>query len=178
MNTQRECRSTSIITMRGHTADAVPSRRELIAGVAATVSATAGCLDNKEFIAQCASRGGGSGSQYLREIAPIRGEEQVSLGILVSDQAVSGERYHAVRVRDSDDNLVGSVPLISNRGMSELEATDYPIFGSSSGELYAVPLDSPPIHGEYTVSLISPDAEQIATASLRFNCYAEDGTLP
>jgi hypothetical protein len=141
MNTQRECRSTSIITMRGHTADAVPSRRELIAGVAATVSATAGCLDNKEFIAQCSSRGGGSGSQYLREIAPIRGEEQVSLGILVSDQAVSGERYHAVRVRDSDDNLVGSVPLISNRGMSELEAKDYPIFGSSSGELYAVPLD-------------------------------------
>ena len=62
--------------------------------------------------------------------------------------------------------------------MSELEAEDYSTFGSSSGELYAVPLGPPPIHGEYTVSLVNPDAEQIATASLRFNCYAEDGTLP
>ena len=156
----------------------MPSRRELIAGIAATVTATAGCLDNEELIARCSSRGVGSGSQYLREIAPIRGEEQVSLGILVSDQAVTEERYHAVKIRDSDDTLVASVPLISNRGMSSLNPEDYSVFGSSSGELYAVPLGPPPVHGEYTVSLINPDAEQIATASLRFNCYAEDGTLP
>lgn len=156
----------------------MPSRRELIAGVAATVTATAGCLGDEELIARCSSQGVGSGSQYLREIAPIRGEEQVSLGILVSDQAVTEERYHAVKIRDSDDTLVASVPLFSNRGMSSLDPEDYSVFGSSSGELYAVPLGPPPVHGEYTVSLTDPDAEQIATASVRFNCYAEGETLP
>jgi len=156
----------------------MPSRRELIAGVAAAVTATAGCLGDEELIARCSSRGVDTGSQYLREVAPIRGEDQVSLGILVSDQAVTEERYHAVRIRDSDDELVASVPLMHNRGMSGLEPEDYSVFGSSSGELYAVPLGPPPVHGEYTVSLTDPDAEQIATASLRFNCYAEDGTLP
>jgi hypothetical protein len=120
----------------------------------------------------------GSESQHLREIAPIRGDEQVALGILVSDQAVTEEMYRAVRIRDSDDNLVASVPLMHNRGMSSLDPEDYSVFGSSSGELYAVPLGPPPVHGEYTVSLISSDAEQIATARLRFNCYAEEGTLP
>ena len=139
---------------------------------------TAGCLDNEELIARCSSRGVGSGSQHLREVAPIKGDEQVALGILVSDRAVSEETYHAVRIRDSDDNLVISVPLIENRGMSSLEPDDYSVFGSGSGELYAVPLGPPPIHGEYTVSLISSDADQLATARLRFNCYAEDGTLP
>ena len=156
----------------------MPSRRELIAGVAGLLSVTAGCLDNKELIARCSSRGVGSGSQHLREVAPIKGDEQVALGILVSDRAVSEETYHAVRIRDSDDNLVISVPLIENRGMSSLEPDDYSVFGSGSGELYAVPLGPPPIHGEYTVSLISSDADQLATARLRFNCYAEDGTLP
>jgi hypothetical protein len=156
----------------------VPSRRELIAGVAGLLSVTAGCLDNEELIARCSSRGVGSGSQHLREVAPIKGDEQVALGILVSDRAVSEETYHAVRIRDSDDNLVISVPLIENRGMSSLEPDDYSVFGSGSGELYAVPLGPPPIHGEYTVSLISSDADQLATARLRFNCYAEDGTLP
>lgn len=81
-------------------------------------------------------------------------------------------------IRDSDDNLVASVPLMSNRGMSGLEAEDYSVFGSSSGELYAVPLGPPPVHGEYTVSLINSDDEQMETASLRFNCYAEGGRLP
>lgn len=139
---------------------------------------TAGCLENEELLARCASRGVGSGSQHLRAVAPIRGDEQVALGILVSDRAVSEETYHAVRIRDSDDNLVTSVPLIENRGMSSLDPEDYSVFGSGSGELYAVPLGPPPIHGEYTVSLISSDADQLATARLRFNCYAEDGTLP
>jgi hypothetical protein len=142
------------------------------------VSVSAGCLDDEGLLARCSSRGVGSESQHLRGIAPIRGDEQVSLGILVSDRAVSEDAYHAVRVRDSDDDLVASVPLMSNRGMSSLDPEDYSVFGSSSGELYAVPLGPPPIHGEYTVSLIGSDADQIATASLRFNCYAEDGTLP
>jgi hypothetical protein len=147
-------------------------------GVAGALTVTAGCLDNQELIARCSSQGVGSGSKHLRAIAPIRGDEQVALGILVSDQAVSEERYHAVRIRDSDDTLVASIPLISNRGMSSLDPEDYSVFGSSSGELYAIPLGPPPVHGEYTVSLTNPDAEHIATASLRFNCYAENGTLP
>jgi hypothetical protein len=156
----------------------VPSRRELIAGVAGVLSATAGCLDNEAILARCSSRGVGSGSQHLRAIAPITGDEQVALGVLVSDRAVTEEAYHAVRIRDSDDNHVASIPLMSNRGMSSLDPEDHSVFGSSSGELYAVPLGPPPVHGEYTVSLISSDADRIATASLRFNCYAEGGTLP
>ena len=156
----------------------MPSRRELIAGAVGLLSVTAGCLDDEELIARCSSRGVGSGSQHLREVAPIRDDEQVALGILVSEQAVSEETYHAVKIRDSDDHLVTSVPLIENRGMSSLEPEDYSVFRSGRGELYAVPLGQPPIHGEYTVSLISSDADQVATASLRFNCYAENGTLP
>jgi hypothetical protein len=149
-----------------------------MAGVAVGLTVTAGCLDNRDLIARCSSRGVGSDSQHLRAIAPIRGDEQVALGILVSDQAVTEELYHAVRIRDRDDTLVASVPLMSNREMSSLDPEDYSVFGSSSGELYAVPLGPPPVHGEYTVSLTNPDAEQIATARLRFNCYAENGTLP
>lgn len=120
----------------------------------------------------------GSGSQHLRSVAPITGDERVALGILVSDHAVTQEAYHAVRIRDSDDNLVASIPLMSNREMSSLDPEDHSVFGSSRGELYAVPLGPPPVHGAYTVSLIGSDADHIATARLRFNCYAEDGRLP
>jgi hypothetical protein len=120
----------------------------------------------------------GSESPHLRRIAPIRGEEQVAFGILVSDQAVTEEMYHAVRIRNGADDLIASVPLMDNREMSGLDPEDYPVFGSDSGELYAVTLGPPPVHGEYTVSLISADGERIATARARFNCYAEDGTLP
>lgn len=156
----------------------MPSRRELIAGVAGLSSLTAGCLDTGEPLARCASRGVGSGSQHLREVAPIRGDEQVALGVLVSDRAVTDDAYHAVRIRDSDDALVASVPLMHNRGMSSLDPDDYAVFGSRSGELYAVPLGPPPVHGEYTVSLVSSDGDRVATARLRFNCYAADGRLP
>lgn len=177
-NTAHECRRIRSITTRAHTAHIVPSRRELIAGIAGILSMSAGCLSNDENIARCSSQGVGSGSQHLRGIAPIQGDEQIALGILVSEQAVSGELYHTVRIRDSDDTLVASVPLMTDRGMSSLDPEDYSVFGSSSGELYAVPLGPPPVHGGYTASLISSEGEQIATASLRFNCYAEDGTLP
>jgi hypothetical protein len=156
----------------------MPSRREVIVGVAATVTGTAGCLSDEELVARCSSRGVRSDSQVLREIAPIQGERQISLGIVVSDRAVSEERYHAVRIRDSDGDLVASVPLVNNREMSSLDPEDYSVFGSSSGELYAVPLGRPPVHGEYTISLTDPDSEQIASASVRFNCYTEGGTLP
>ena len=156
----------------------MPSRRELIAGVAGSISMTAGCLSSGDTVARCGSRGVESGSQHLRRITPIRGDEQVALGVLVSDQAVTDEAYNAIRVRDSDSNLVASVPLLSNRGMSSLDPADYSGFGSDSGELYAVPLGHPPVHGEYTVSLVDSDDEQVATASLRFNCYADSGELP
>ena len=82
---------------------------------------TAGCLDSEELIARCASRGTGSGSQHLHAVAPIRGDEQVALGVLVSDRAVTEEMYHAVRIRDSDDTLLASVPLMDNRAMSSLD---------------------------------------------------------
>ncbi|WP_139172817.1 hypothetical protein [Halopelagius longus] len=102
----------------------------------------------------------------------------MALGVLVSTQAVSEDAYHAIRIRDSDGNLVSSVPLLSNRDMSGVDSEDYSVFGSGEGELYAVPLGRPPVHGEYTVALVDPDDAQIAAVRIRFNCYADDGTLP
>lgn len=171
-------RSIIRITTRRPPAYLVPSRRELITSVAGILSMTAGCLGNEESTARCSSQGVGSGSQHLREIGPIKGDEQISLGISVSEQAVSNELYDTVRIRDSDNTLIASVPLTNNRGMSSLDPEDHSLFGSSSGELYAVPLGSPPVHAEYNVSLISSEDEQIATASVQFNCYADDGSLP
>lgn len=173
-----ECHSTATITALEYLSGIVPSRRDLIAGVAGSVSLTAGCLSNEATLARCASRGEGGDSQHLREIAPITGDEQVSLGILVSEQAVTEETYHTVEIRDSDDHLIASIPLLDDRDMSRLEPDDHSVFGSDSGELYAVPMGPPPIHGEYSVSLVNPDGDPLTTASIRFNCYAEDGKLP
>jgi len=139
---------------------------------------TAGCLDNTENIARCSSEGVGSGSQHLREVALIRGDEQVALGILVSDQAVTEDRYHAVQIRNTDDGLIASVPLMDNRDMSSLDPEDYSVFGPGDGELFAVPLGPPPVHGEYIVSVSNVDGERIEAERTRFNCYAEDGALP
>ncbi len=66
---------------------------------------------------------------------------------------------------------------MENRNMSRLEPEDHHIFSSDSGELYAVPLGPPPVHGEFTVRLISSDDERIATAQKRFNCYAKQEYL-
>jgi hypothetical protein len=156
----------------------MPSRRAFVGSVAAAVSLTAGCLDDRELIAQCASRGVGSGDQTLRKVAPIQGSEQIALGILVSEQAVTDDASHAVRVRDSDDDLVASVPLMDNRDMTRLDPADYPFFEGEGGELYAVPLGPPPVHGEYTVALVGPEGTRRSTLSIRFNCYADDGSLP
>ncbi|SFL56212.1 hypothetical protein SAMN04487950_4225 [Halogranum rubrum] len=156
----------------------MPSRRELIGSVAGLLSATAGCLGNEDIVARCGSRGVGSDSRHLRRVAPIEGEEEVALGILVSEQAVTDEAHHRVSVRDTDDNLLASIPLLSNRGMSSLDPDDYSVFSSDSGELYAVQLGPPPVHGEYTVSLVDPDDEPTATVTLRFNCYTNSEELP
>jgi hypothetical protein len=97
--------------------------------------------------------------------------------VLVSEQAVSKDTFHTVRIRNAAGDLVSSIPLMENRNMSRLETEDYDIF-SDSGELYAVPLGSPPVHGEFTVAMLNSDGEQIATAQTRFNCYAKEEYLP
>ena len=142
------------------------------------VSITAGCIGTNETAARCYSRGEASGSQHLRDITPIQDEEQVAFGVVVSDRAVSEDTYHAVQIRDASDHLIASIPLMDNRNMSSLDPNDYPIFDPESGALYSVPLGPPPIHGEFTVTLIGSNGEQIATAETRFNCYAEDGAFP
>lgn len=156
----------------------MPSRRAFVGSVAAGLSLTAGCLGDSELIAQCASRGTGSGDQTLRKAAPIQGSEQIALGILVSEQAATDDASHAVRVRDSDDDLVASVPLMDNRDMTRLDPAEYPFFSREGGELYAVLLGRPPVHGEYTVSLVGPEGTRRSTLSLRFNCYGDDERLP
>jgi hypothetical protein len=156
----------------------VPSRRELLAGVAGSVSVTAGCLGSDDLVARCASRGRGSDGPHLRRVLPIRGDERIALGVMVSEQAVTDDAFGAISVRDSDEHLVASIPLLPNREMSSLDPADYSAFSSSSGELYALPLGRPPVHGAYTVSLVGPDDDPVETERIRFNCYAEGGELP
>jgi hypothetical protein len=156
----------------------MPSRRAFVGSIAAGLSLTAGCLGDGEVIARCGSEGVGSGDQTLRRAAPIQGSERIALGILVSEQAVTDDASHAVRVRDSDGDLVASVPLMDNRDMTRLDPADHPFFEGAGGELYAVPLGPPPVHGEYTVSLVGPEGTRRSTLSIRFNCYADDGRLP
>lgn len=139
---------------------------------------TAGCLGRENNIARCASQGEGSDSQHLRRIDPIEGAEQVALGIVVSTTAVQEEQYHAVDVRNRDGELVTSIPLADNRDMNQLSPDDFPVLASEEGELYGVPLGPPPVHGEFTAFLVSPEGDTIATATTRFNCYSDDGSLP
>ena len=156
----------------------MPSRRRVLAGLAAGSAALAGCLGDDEEIARCSSRGTGSGSQHLRRVVPIEGETQIALAVGVSPAAAEGDTYRFVEVRDRDDDLVGAIPLNDNRGMSRLDTDEFSILGSDSGEVYALPLGRPPVHGAYTVSLITESGESVATATKRFNCYAYDGSLP
>jgi len=139
---------------------------------------TAGCLGDEGTVAHCASQSEGSGSQHLRRVAPITGDKEVALGIMVSSEAVEQDQYRAVVVRNRDGGLVGSIPLAPNRDMSRLSADEHSVFGSTDGELYAQTLGPPPVHGEYSVSLVGPDDEQLATESVSFNCYSDDGSLP
>lgn len=44
--------------IQGRTLRTVPSRRQLIAGLASALTVTAGCLDSDELVARCSSRGG------------------------------------------------------------------------------------------------------------------------
>ncbi|MFD1642467.1 hypothetical protein [Halohasta litorea] len=156
----------------------MPSRRRVLAGLAAGPAALAGCLGDDDLIARCSSRGRGSGSQHLRGVSPIRGATQVALGIVVSSEATESDSYRFIEIRDRDDELVGSIPLDDNRDMSRLDSDQFSISGAQNGEVYAFPLDRPPVHGAYTVSLINSSEASVATARLRFNCYSQDGSLP
>jgi hypothetical protein len=155
----------------------MPSRRALLAGVTGIVTMTAGCTGGGDLLARCSSRGTGSDSEHLQRVAPIRGDEHIALGVLVSETAVTDDRYHAIRIEDGSEDLVASIPLMDNRNMSGLDPSDFSVFTSATGELYAEPLGPPPVHGAYTVSLVSSAGERLASARKRFNCYAEDGTL-
>ncbi len=155
----------------------MPSRRDFITVAVGMMSITTGCIGGDKYSSRCSSRGVGSDSQHLRSISLIRGDEEVSLGVLVSEQAVSEDTFHTVRIRNAAGDLISSIPLMENRNMSRLDPEDYNIF-SDSGELYAVPLGSPPVHGEFTVTVLNSDDEQIATAQKRFNCYAKEEYLP
>jgi len=154
------------------------SRRRFLGGLAAGSVGLAGCLGSDDLIARCSSRGRGSGSQHLRQLVPIRGDTQVALGIAVSPEATESDNYRFVEIRDRDDRLVGSIPLDDNREMSSLNIDQFSIYGADDGEVYALPLGRPPVHGAYTASLINESGESVATATMRFNCYAEDGSLP
>jgi hypothetical protein len=156
----------------------MPSRRALLAGVAGVAGLSAGCLDTGDSPARCSSHGEGSGTQHLRQVAPITGDETVALGIVVSEAAVSNERFDAVDVRNVDGDLMARIPLATNRGMSGLDAENHPVLRSETGEVYAVTLGDPPVHGEVVVSLVDPEGDPITSADLRFNCYSSDGTLP
>jgi hypothetical protein len=156
----------------------MPSRRRVLAGLAAGSMALAGCLSDDKFIASCSSHGTGSGSQHLRRVVPLKGATQVALGIVVSEETTTSDAYRFVEIRDRDDQLVDSIPLDNNREMNRLDSEQFPILGSSDGEVYALPLGRPPVHGAYTASLINASGESVATETLRFNCYSEDGSLP
>lgn len=103
----------------GHGRD-MPSRRELLAGIATVSALSTGCLGDGEPITRCATRGEESGTEHLRRVAPITGREEVSLGIVVSQAAVSNERFDAIDVRNVDGDLVSRIPLATDRGMSRL----------------------------------------------------------
>lgn len=156
----------------------MPSRRTFLIGIASGMGGIAGCLGSEEEIARCASQGAGSGSTQLRKIVPITGDEQVALGIAVASEAVGEDQDNVIEVRNSDGTLITSIPLADNRDMNQLSADEYPVFSSTDGELYAVPLGPPPVHGVLTASLVTSDGEQLATETIRFNCYAADGSLP
>jgi hypothetical protein len=120
----------------------------------------------------------GGTENRIREVVPITGEEQVALAVGVSTETVEQDRDHTLVVRNRDGELVASIPLDSNRDMSRLSHEDYAFFGPDDGELYAVLLGQPPVHGEYTVTLLDSDDETLESVQTRFNCYDWDGSIP
>ena len=102
----------------------------------------------------------------------------MALGAIVSESAVRNKVIKAITVRDRDGELVVSIPLEDNRDMNRLDPADFPDLCSEVGECYAVPLGSPPQHGEFEISLFDPGGEPVETGEIHFSCYSYDGTIP
>ena len=155
-----------------------PSRRKLLTGIAAGLTVTsAGCLGSDPVPARCSGRGDHREDGPLRRVKVVRGDEQLSLGILVDEDAPTDDSIAAVTVRDRDGDLLADVPVNDNRNMSDLEPDVDPAF-SDDGELYAVVLGPPPQHGVVDVAVVDSDGEAVQSASYEYNCYRPDDGLP
>lgn len=155
------------------------SRRALLGGIATGLtSATAGCLGDDPPVAHCSGFGEDTATGPLRKVGTLDGREQVSLGILVSEDAPTTDEMTAIVVRNRDGDLVADVPLRENRDMSDLEPDIDPTFGDTGGELYAVQLGQPPQHAALDVQIVDSNGTAVDSASYRFNCYRPDGELP
>lgn len=156
------------------------TRRAALGAISACLSGgIAGCLSDDGRIANCSAHGNmGEDDGPLLRVGTLDGEELVSLGVLVSSDAPRDDRFSAIVVRDRDGGLIADVPLRDNRNMSDLTVDVDPKFSGSDGALYAVPLGSPPQHGNITVSVVDEHGTAQSTAEYRFNCYDADGELP
>lgn len=163
-----------------HTMPSTLTRRSIFRTVGICLTGgVAGCLSDDEPISNCSAHGiGGEDDGPLINVGALDGDEQVSLGIAVSQDAPRDDRFATVVVRDRDGELVADIPLRSNRRMSDLDTDVDPKFGGSNGELYAVPLGPPPQHGKFTVSIVDESGAALSTMEYRFNCYAANGDLP
>ena len=154
------------------------SRRKLLTGIAAGLTVTsAGCLGSDSVTARCSGRGDHREDGPLRQVKIVRGDEQLSLGILVDEDAPRDDSIDAVTVRNRDGDLLADVPIVDNRDMSDLEPDVDPAF-SDDGELYAVVLGPPPQHGVVDVAVVDSDGEVVQSASHEYNCYRPDEGLP
>jgi hypothetical protein len=156
----------------------MPSRRQFLGGVTASLAVTAGCLGSEDQSARCSSESVGYTEKQINAVVPIIGDDQVALAIGISTETVEQSEKYTLVVRNRDDELVASIPLDSNREMSRLSHEDYNFLGPDDGELYAVLLGQPPVHGEYTVSLLDSDEQRLESVEMRFNCYDWDGSIP
>ncbi|AXR78092.1 hypothetical protein [Natrarchaeobaculum sulfurireducens] len=154
------------------------SRRTFLAGLAVGFTATsAGCLGSDPTTARCSGRGDHREDGPLRRIKVVRGDEQLSLGILVDEDAPTDDSIAAVTVRDRDGDLLADVPITDNRNMSDLEPDIDSALGDD-GELYAVVLGPPAQHGVVDVAVIDSDDEIVQSVSYEYNCYRPDDGLP
>lgn len=139
--------------------------------------ATAGCLGAESTTVRCSGYGENPTTGPLVQVRTLEGAEQVSLGIVVSDDAPADDDLTAIVVRTRDGDRLADVPLRDNRDMSDLDPADHPAI-RADGELYAVPLGPPPQHGFVDVGVVGADGTVADAASYRFNCYSPDGDLP
>lgn len=161
------------------------TRRGLLAGIALVpTAATVGCLGD-DTLARRASFGRGideTTERHLLDVAPLRGEEQLALGILVDEDAPRDPDVAAAVVRDREGDVLADVPLRNDRDVSrladELHSLDESLLDDGDGERYAVILGPPPQHGVVEVHVVAPDGEVLDGLAFECNCYADEGHLP